>query len=102
MGKNGNSGEKCLLLVVNGVNSGLIRDQGSGVRSMAYAKSEVKRRGKFLCLLLLLVLLCYLTYTLPFHAPPRPCQCCNAESNVIQVYIKEIMGKLKAKAEEHL
>jgi hypothetical protein len=43
-----------------------------------------------------------LAYTLPFHAPPRPCQCCNAESIVIEVYKKAMMGKLKAKTGEHL
>jgi|LakMenEpi03Aug12_release.lakeMendotaPanAssembly.Ray.scaffolds.fasta_scaffold59326_3 hypothetical protein len=63
---------------------------------------ESRRRRKFLSLLLLLLLFCYLAYTLPFHAPPRPCQCCNAEFIVIQVYIKAMMGKLKAKTGEHL
>jgi hypothetical protein len=158
MGENGNLGKKCLLLVVNGVNSGRrshrVRSQEkkkespsqespshrvtesgeeegvteSGVRSHRVRSQEKKkeeegrrkkeegrrkkeegrrkkeegRRRKFLSLLFLLLLSCQRAYTLPFHAPPRPCQCCNAESVVIEVYKKAMMGKLKAKTGEHL
>ena len=65
-------------------------------------EEEGRRRRKFFSLLLLLLLSCQRAYTLPFHAPPRPCQCCNAESIVIEVYKKAMMGKLKAKTGEHL
>ncbi len=86
-----------------------VRSQESGVRSQekkkeeeGRRKKEEGRRRKFLSLLLLLLLSCQRVYTLPFHAPPRPCQCCNAESIVIEVYKKAMMGKLKAKTGEHL
>ena len=129
MGENGNLGKKYLLLVVNGVNSGrrssgvwltprfAIRSSGGrkkekekkeeGGRRRKKKKEgrrrkEEGRRRKFFSLLLLLLLSCQREYTLPFHAPPRPCQCCNAESIVIEVYKKAMMGKLKAKTGEHL
>ena len=119
MGENGNLGKKCLLLVVNGVNSGRrshrVRSQEKKKESPSQEspsqekkkeegrrKKEEGRRRKFLSLLFLLLLSCQRAYTLPFHAPPRPCQCCNAESIVIEVYKKAMMGKLKAKTGEHL
>ena len=91
-----------------GCQRGKLGKKESGVRSQEKKKEEEGRRRKsgsrrkFLSLVLLLVLVCYLAYTLPFHAPPRPCQCCNAESIVIEVYKKAMMGKLKAKTGEHL
>ena len=114
MGENGNLGKKYLLLVVNGVNSGrrssgvwltprfAIRSSGGRSSGGRRKEEEGRRRRKFLSLLLLLLLSCQRAYTLPFHAPPRPCQCCNAESIVIEVYKKAMMGKLKAKTGEHL
>ena len=72
------------------------------LRYQEFRRKKEGRRRKFLSLLLLLLLSCQRAYTLPFHAPPRPCQCCNAESIVIEVYKKAMMGKLKAKTGEHL
>ena len=45
MGENGNLGKKCLLLVVNGVNSGR-RSQESGVRRRRRKKKEEEGRRR--------------------------------------------------------
>ena len=103
MGENGNFWKKCLLLVVNGVNSGRrssgVQEEGEEEEGGRRRKKKEEEGGNFF---LLLLLSCQRAYTLPFHAPPRPCQCCNAESIVIEVYKKAMMGKLKAKTGEHL
>ena len=46
MGKNGNFGEKCLLLVVKGINAGRRRQEAGGRRNKDKKKEEEVRKSK--------------------------------------------------------